>query len=154
MNPHRAAMTCVTGFLLRSSAVACLAAGAIGAPVPGEPLDPEKAFPATAHLGNEGIDIRFRILDGYYLYGNRFRLETDPGLPLGPAKIPVGETKDDPFIGKTQILRDAALLQLPFTGRPAPGSYAVKVTAQGCAEEKVCYAPFTQVLRVRVPANP
>ncbi len=131
-----------------------ITAAALAAPPAGDPLDPEKAFPVTAHLSATGIDLVFRIAEGYYLYGDRFRVEPDPGLPVGNARIPKGEPKDDPFIGRTEILRRSVTVRLPFTGRVAPGTYAVKVTAQGCAEEKVCYSPFTQVVRVRVPVAP
>ncbi len=62
-----------------------------------------------------------------------------------------GEAKDDPFIGRTEILRGSATLRLPFIGGARPGAYRVSVTAQGCAEDKVCYAPFAQVVRVSLP---
>jgi thiol:disulfide interchange protein DsbD len=124
---------------------------ALAAPVPGEPLEPEKAFPVAAILASGGIDLVFRIPEGYYLYGDRFRVEPDPGLPVGPARLPQGVEIDDPFIGRTRILRGSAVLHLPFTGGARAGTYRIRVTAQGCAEEKVCYAPFTQDARVRIP---
>ena len=147
-------MTYITYPFSLCLAMALLPAAALGAPPAGEPLDPEKAFPVTARLAAGGVDLAFRIVEGYYLYADRFRVEADPGLPVGAAQIPKGEPKDDPFIGRTEVLRHSATVRLPITGPAKPGTYAVKVTAQGCAEEKVCYAPFTQVVRVRVPAAP
>lgn len=125
--------------------------GAATAVETGEPLDPEKAFPATATAGAEGIAIDFRIARGYYLYKDRFRVETlPPRLPVSAPTLPVGTPVDDPFLGRTEIVLDTARLTLPFTATVAPGTYRLKVTAQGCAKDRICYAPFTQVLTVRV----
>lgn len=151
MNTRAHAMTCITR--CGSPILAFVTALACASPIPDEPLDPEKAFPVTATLTPLGIDLSFTILAGYYLYGDRFRVDVDaPGLPLGPARVPVGEVKDDPFVGRTRILRRHALVQLPLTAKAGPGTYVLRVTAQGCAEDKVCYMPFTQVVRVTVPA--
>jgi hypothetical protein len=32
-----------------------------------------------------------------------------------------------------------------------PGRYRVKITAQGCAEERICYSPFPQEVVVNIP---
>ena len=146
-------MTWITPRLL--SCIATLVSPVLLAlPPPGEPLDPERAFPVTGRATRGGIDLAFRILDGYYLYGDRFRVEVDPGLPIGAPRSPKGEAKDDPFIGRTEVLRRSATVRLPFTGNPRPGSYRVRITAQGCAEEKLCYAPFSQVVHVTIPVSP
>lgn len=128
-----------------------------------EPLDPEKAFPVTARLvapvagdaGNgprHGIDLAFRVPDGYYLYTRRFKVAVRPeGLSLGPLAVPPGIAKDDPFIGPTEIHKKDVTLHLPFTATASPGAYTLEVTAQGCAEDRVCYAPFTQSLRFDIP---
>ena len=91
-------MTYITQLLSRL-ALALLPAAALAAPPDGEPLDPEKAFPVTARVAAGGVDLAFRIVEGYYLYGDRFRVEVDPALPVGAARIPKGVPKDDPFIG-------------------------------------------------------
>jgi thioredoxin:protein disulfide reductase len=146
------AMTCITrtAFPL----LAFVTGLAFAAPPTGDPLDPEKAFPVSAFPSPKGIDLGFTIAEGYYLYGDRFRVDVDPpGLPSGPLQVPKGEVKDDPFVGRAVILRRQAFLHLPFASAPAPGTYTLKVTAQGCAEDKVCYAPFTQAVRVTLPAR-
>ena len=144
-------MTRVRCYAVRVLAVVVLGLPARAAPPSDEPLEPEQAFPVDARVRAEGIDLAFRIADGYYLYGSRFRVEAERGLPVGPPQLPRGEPKDDPFIGRTEILRRAATIHLPFTGGARPGTYVLKVTAQGCAEDRVCYAPFTQVIRVTLP---
>lgn len=141
-------------------ALAALAAqpGAL-AGTPGDPLDPEKAFPAFVALAPPaagsaypGIDVSFQILEGYYLYRDRIRISVDgAALTLGDPRLPRGQIKDDPFIGKTETLHQFAAIHVPFKGPVPPGEYLFKVTAQGCLEEKVCYAPFTQTLKLKVP---
>jgi thiol:disulfide interchange protein DsbD len=131
----------------------------LAAAVPGEPLDPEQAFPAFAALTaaasgapHTGVDVSFRIAEGYYLYRDKFRIAVEgPGLALGDPRLPPGEAKDDPFMGRTEILHRYAVIQWPFKGEVRPGEYVLKVTAQGCLTDKVCYAPFTQSLKIKVP---
>lgn len=121
-----------------------------------EPLDPEEAFPVSAVAVKDragaitGIDLRFRIEPGYYLYRDRFRIDA-PGLRVGTPKVPAGIEKDDPFVGRSRIFRKAVTLRVPLMRAPPAGEYAVHVTAQGCAEDRVCYAPFTQTRRIVVP---
>ena len=61
--------------LLATCGLLAMVAGA--ANPPDEPLDPEKAFRLTAALAPDGagLNLRYNILDGYYLYRNRFRVE-------------------------------------------------------------------------------
>ena len=117
-----------------------------------EPLEPEKAFRLSARpaADREGIELNFSIEEGYYLYRDRFKVEAI-GLPAGALVIPEGTEKDDPFVGRARILTRSAALRLPLIASVKAGTYRVRVTAQGCAEERVCYAPFTQTVTVRWP---
>jgi thioredoxin:protein disulfide reductase len=146
----------------RVRAAAGLIAAALAAlPLPGlaaytdEPLEPEQAFRVRAALAKDprgkprAIELRFAIPAGYYLYRDKFKVSAS-GLPVGALRVPRGVAKDDPFVGPARILKRGTTLSLPFTSPPAPGSYDVHVTAQGCAEDRVCYAPFTQTVQVRI----
>ena len=125
--------------------------GAAMSSIDDEPLEPEMAFPLSAAVAEpDHVELRFAIRDGYYLYSNRFRIEAE-GLATGPARIPEGLEKHDAFVGKSRVLRGDVRLVLPLTEPPRKGEYPIRVTAQGCADERVCYAPFTQVVRVRYP---
>ena len=144
---------------------ACAAGAALAAPAPSdEPLDPDKAFVPTARLvadapgapagvGRHGIDIEYRIEPGYYLYRSRLKFELFPATVLtGAPELPPGIEVDDPFLGKSAIFRDRVLIHLPFAVSVArPGKYRVRITAQGCAEERICYSPFPQELAVDIP---
>jgi thiol:disulfide interchange protein DsbD len=144
---------------------ACVAGAALAVPGPAdEPLDPDKAFVPSAKLvaggpgaspGSErhGIDIEYRIEPGYYLYRNRLKFELLPATVLtGAPEIPPGIEVDDPFLGKSAIFRERVVIHLPFAVSVAkPGRYRVKITAQGCAEERICYSPFPQEVVVNIP---
>jgi thiol:disulfide interchange protein DsbD len=135
---------------------AALALGGVAAQPPGEPLEPELAFPAAGRVVNDArgeprrVEVRFTILEGYYLYADRFKVDA-PGLATGKLVAPPGVVKDDPFVGKSRILRKSAVLGLPLVERPASGEYTLTVVAQGCAENRVCYAPFPQAVRIAIP---
>ena len=143
---------------------ATIATVAVAAPAsPDEPLDPDKAFQPSARLvagdpaaaGGErhGIDIDYRIAPGYYLYRSRLKFEVaPPTLLVGPPEMPPGIETDDPFLGKSAIFRDQVTIHLPFVVSAArPGRYKVRITAQGCAEERICYSPFPQEVVVNIP---
>ena len=146
-------------------AAACLAGLAHAAsPAADEPLDPDKAFrptarlvagesSATAGIERHGIDIEYRIAPGYYLYRSRLRFEVSPPtLLIGAPELPAGITVDDPFVGKSAIFRERVTIHLPFVVSVAkPGTYKVKIVAQGCAEERICYSPFPQEVMVNIP---
>lgn len=148
--------------LLASS---CLAGVAFaGTSVADEPLDPDKAFrpqarlvagePAqAAGLERHGIDIEYQIAPGYYLYRSRLRFALSPAtLLLGPPDLPKGIEVEDQFLGKSSIYRERVTIHLPFMVSVAkPGRYRVNITAQGCAEDRLCYSPFHQEVELNIP---
>lgn len=129
----------------------------------GEPLDPDQAFRPTARLvagepsanatARHGIDIEYHIAPGYYLYRDRMRFEVTPAtLLVGAPEFPPGTEVEDPFIGKSVIYRDRLVVHLPFAVSVArAGRYKVRIVAQGCAEDRICYSPFPQELVVNIP---
>ncbi len=158
--PHLHRMNPLLAFLAASLAGAALAAPA------DEPLDPNVAFRPSATLvyarstvggGSErhGIDIEYRIAPGYYLYRNRLRFQVSPAtLPVGDPELPPGLEVDDPFVGKSPIFRESVTIHLPFAASVVqPGRYVIKIVAQGCAEDRLCYSPFPQEAALTIPAG-
>jgi thiol:disulfide interchange protein DsbD len=150
----------------RFALTACLAlAASPGLPAAAapsdEPLEADQAFRPSARLvagtdassTRHGIDVEYRIAPGYYLYRGRLRFEVLPAtLLLAAAEFPPGLEMDDPFLGKTVIYRDKVSIHLPFTASLVkPGQYRIRITAQGCAENRLCYAPFVQELPLNIP---
>ena len=113
-------------------------------------LEPDQAFRLSARaLDSRAIEVRFAIAEGYYMYRDRFRFATSSGQALA-ADLPRGEMKDDPFFGRTEILRREARVRLSVPSSAA-GTLTLDVTSQGCADRGVCYLPQTQRLTVELP---
>lgn len=140
----------------RAAAAVCLAL-AVQPAAGAEPLlEPDQAFRPSARLvaGDVArIEIGYRIAPGYYLYRDRFRFSAQPPLPLGDLVQPAGEEVDDAFVGRVRIFREAVTLELPLAASVPPGTYRIRLTAQGCAEDRFCFRPFVQEALVVVPAR-
>ena len=142
------------------AAAACLALSAHAA-ASDDPLEADLAFRPTARLvagpaaagDRHGIDVEYAITPGYYLYRDRLRFEVLPAtLLVAAAEFPAGKEIDDPFLGKSVIYREKVVIHLPFTASLVkPGQYRIRITAQGCAENRLCYAPFVQELSLNIP---
>lgn len=115
-----------------------------------ELLDPEKAFRiSTRALDERNVEVRFRIADGYYMYRDRFRFETEQGRLLADAEFPKGQMKVDEFFGRTETYRREVRIRVPIsTADTSRGSVRLKVTSQGCADVGVCYVPLVQTVDV------
>lgn len=109
-------------------------------------LPGELAFRATMMSGRSGeIIVRWEMPDGYYLYRDKMKFEAGGGLRISRISAPTGLVKDDAFLGKVEIYRDAVSVVIDRAA--APGG-TLKVAYQGCAEDKICYPPMTRVFTV------
>jgi len=113
-------------------------------------LEPEKAFRiSTRALDEHNVEVLFRIADGYYMYRDRFRFETEQGRLLADAEFPNGRMNEDEFLGRTETYRREVRIRVPVGARDAArGSVRLKVTSQGCADVGVCYVPLVQLVEV------
>jgi thiol:disulfide interchange protein DsbD len=147
--------------LRRLFAVVALLAVALGATAPAtaaeEFLRPEVAFPFEARLAADGrgIDVRYRIAEGYYMYRERFAIEAvgegAGTVQLGDPVYPKGKIKFDETFGKdVETHRGEITLQVPVLA--ASGTFRLKVTSQGCADQGLCYPPMDNVARVTLAA--
>ena len=123
----------------------------LGAATP-ELLEPEKAFRFSARpLGEDAVEVHFAIAEGYYLYRERLRFDTQGGeARLGKPELPAGIPHKDEFFGEMQIYRKEARIRLPVQGT---GALNLKVTSQGCADVGVCYVPMESLAALRVAAG-
>ena len=116
-----------------------------------ELLEPEVAFGASATaIDNQTLQIDFAIVDGYYLYHDKFRFSsTTAGITLGDPQIPPGKVKFDEFFGEVETHRNAVSVRVPFFAQADTArSLAIQVISQGCADSGVCYPPLQQSLTV------
>jgi thiol:disulfide interchange protein DsbD len=121
-----------------------------------ELLPPEKAFAMSARaLDATGVEVRFAIADGYYMYRERFKFALEDGVQakLGAPQLPKGERKKDEFFGDVETYRKAVRVRIPVE-RASPEAQTLKlvVTSQGCADVGVCYVPMESKATLRLVA--
>lgn len=114
-------------------------------------LEPDRAFAFEARAGGpDAIEAVWTVADGYYMYRERIRFETqDRQVRLGEPEFPAGKIKDDEFFGRVETYRGQVVVRLPVLAAPANGE-PVRLVAhsQGCADAGVCYPPHQQLATV------
>lgn len=115
-------------------------------------LPSDEAFRFTAETQDDGrVRLRWDIADGYYLYRDKFKIESDPaaGAVLGTPEFPPAETKQDPLFGEVQTYHNRVDILLPVTS--PSGTVTLNVAYQGCAEKGICYPPMNKTAKLQVP---
>ena len=115
-----------------------------------EPLAPEQAFRFSARaIDANTIEARWQIVDGYYMYRDKFKFALDGGTP-GAAKLPPGKIKDDELFGKVETYRKEVVILLPVK---AAGAVTLKAVSQGCWDGGICYPPLNQEAKIELAAS-
>ena len=97
-----------------------IAAGGACAQSQDEPPPPEEVFLYTAHADAERVYLDFDVRDGFYAYRSRFGFGSNtPGVALGAARFPRGETHTDEFFGEQEVFRREFEVAIPYR-RSAP----------------------------------
>jgi len=112
-------------------------------------LEPEQAFRFSAREAQGGVEVRFVIADGYYLYRDRMRFEASGSVQLGKPDFPAAIPHKDEFFGDMPIYRNDLRIRVPVRGE---GPYELKVISQGCADAGVCYVPMESHATLRAAA--
>ena len=115
-----------------------------------------QAYQLSADTATPGVvKLHWKIAPDYYLYRGRMKFTAGPGVTLGAAQTPAGETVDDPYIGPQEIYHRAATATIPYTVAPGTTRLALDVRYQGCheVEPKICYPPHTEHLDLPLPAG-
>ena len=117
-----------------------------------EPLPPEKAFRFSARmLDSTTIEARWQIVDGYYMYRDKFKFSLEGGT-LGTITLPRGIVKLDETFGKVETFRKEIKILLPLTVAPTKGgSLTLKTVSQGCWDGGICYPPLSQQALLELP---
>lgn len=134
----------------------CLAGGAFaqqtnldGASIFGksEPLlSPDVAFQGSLAKasGDKALTLKFEIAEGYYLYRDRFRVETtDSFVELAEPEWPTADIYSDAYFGESAIYRGSMAARIPILSASSSSS-TFNVTYQGCADIGVCFPPTTK----------
>ncbi|WP_153074427.1 protein-disulfide reductase DsbD [Paraburkholderia bonniea] len=111
-------------------------------------LDPADAFKFSAEQRTGGIDVHFKIADGYYMYREQFAFAVRNGsATLGAAQLPDGKIKfDQTFQKDVETYRHDLTIHVPV--EQAAGPFDLVVTSQGCADAGICYPPAEHSYRV------
>jgi thiol:disulfide interchange protein DsbD len=119
-------------------------------------LPPDKAFVlATDVTDANTVTARVRIAQGYYLYRDKssVKLTRGDGVKLGRPDITRGKVKDDPYLGKTEVVHDELGLRVPLERKNKSATdIELEFSYQGCAEKGICYPPETRKVSLRLPA--
>ncbi|MEW6445195.1 MAG: protein-disulfide reductase DsbD [Pseudomonadota bacterium] len=119
----------------------------------GEPLEPEQAFQLSGLIEGQALHLRWKIARHHYLYRDKLAIKTlEPLGALGTPVIPVGEEKNDPFLGQVRIFHDMLDISVPLQGVAAGQKIRLSVTYQGCAEAGICYPPMESVIELTAGA--
>lgn len=117
-------------------------------------LPVDQAFVPSAQATDQGIALRWKIADGYYLYRHRTAVTAEgAGFKAGELQMPAGEKHTDPYFGPVETYRGRLEALLPGTAAAA-GQVTLKVHYQGCADAGVCYPPQSRTLQVALAAAP
>ncbi|WP_374517008.1 protein-disulfide reductase DsbD [Undibacterium squillarum] len=113
-------------------------------------LDPEQAFPVQAQIVDGNVaEVKFTIASGYYLYRERLKFSSPDGK-IGEPVLPPGKVKfDETFNKEVETYRDGLVVRVPVL---ADGSFTLKVTRQGCADQGLCYPPLDQEFKLTAAA--
>jgi thiol:disulfide interchange protein DsbD len=127
-------------------ALASLLPSAALAASPDDLLPVDQAFALTTRPTDGGIELRWKIADGYYLYRHRTAVQADAGFSAGELELPRGKAYQDEFFGAVETYRDELVARLP--GRPQASRTVLTVKYQGCADIGICYPPQTRSIAV------
>ena len=115
-----------------------------------ELLPADEAFKVSAISDRDGINLRFDVADGYYLYQNKLKFSSTSHALASPV-LPEGELKQDEYFGEVVVYKHQfdALLKLA----QANGDKTLLLDAQyqGCAEFGVCYPPQKKSFELSIP---
>ena len=118
-----------------------------------EPLAPaEEVFRYTATADAERLYLDFDVRDEHYLYRSRFGFDSGtPGVAIGAARFPRGETHTDEFFGDQETYRHKFRIAIPYKRSAAVDAVDLQLELQGCADRGLCYLPQEWTATVTLP---
>lgn len=118
-------------------------------------LPPEQVFIYSAEAVDPyTIKAHWNILDGYYLYRDKFsfNLEDAPGVTIKDIKYPPSKTKFDESFGDMQVYYHSVDVLISLTRDTVdPMPIILHAKYQGCADAGLCYPPQKQAMPLTLP---
>jgi thiol:disulfide interchange protein DsbD len=120
-----------------------------------DPLPPQQVFKYSTRADSERVYLDFAVLDGYYLYRQRFGFDSGTAeVALGAAAFPRGETHKDEYFGEQEVYRGKFAIAIPYKRSGTAASLELKLKLQGCADFGLCYLPQDWTTKIALPAPP
>ena len=107
-------------------------------------LKPDEAFVFSSEPDGEGVNLHWRIAEGYYLYKKEFHVNGQ-NVTLTEIDFPPAERYQDEFFGETEIYRHDLTLRQSLSARAE--NAILEVTYQGCTKG-FCYPPETKTVEL------
>ncbi|MDK4625255.1 protein-disulfide reductase DsbD [Kingella kingae] len=107
---------------------------------PDDLLPAEQAFVPTVQVSDQGVQVQFKIADGYYLYQSKITAQTEPENLLGAPQLSAGKEKEDEFFGKQTVYYHNADVRWNYA-QTVSQPYKIHLRYQGCADVGICYPP-------------
>ena len=103
-------------------------------------LPVDQAFRLSVSRDGDGqVRLNWDIREGYYLYRQQMKVETDPAGGALQHKWPAGTPKTDETYGVSEVYHDQVSVLVKATD-----ARALTIGWQGCAEAGLCYPPQTR----------
>lgn len=113
-----------------------------------------EAFQLTAQVdANHLLNLHWQIAEGCYLYRDKLAFSLKVAGELGIPQLPTGILKEDKLFGEVEVYQREVTVTLPFFVPQSVEIVTLAVSYQGCAENRFCYPPTTQMLTVALPAD-
>jgi thiol:disulfide interchange protein DsbD len=111
-------------------------------------LKVDQAFQFTSETVDDGIILKWKIAEHYYLYKGRTKFKAvHANAILGAPRFSTeGEPKEDPYFGQVHTIHDSLEVFLPVKLAKGANEAEIKVSYQGCAEAGLCYPPKHQYI--------
>ena len=109
----------------------------------GDILPVEEAFALHVDLteGNNLL-VSWNVTPGYYLYKHGFKVETTSKAEVVAINLEPGVKKIDAYFGEVEVYEGAIRLEARLKGQIKDAT--IKISYQGCAENRFCYPPKTR----------
>ncbi|MGD9297323.1 MAG: protein-disulfide reductase DsbD family protein, partial [Chromatiales bacterium] len=120
-------------------------------------LMPDEAFKPTVTADGNTITASWEIAEGYYLYKEKFRFESQtPEVTLGEPGFPPAEMhhgiKPNGEEGEVEVYFNEVSVSIPV--KSGSGAADILVRYQGCAEKGLCYPPQKKTYTLELASAP
>lgn len=117
-----------------------------------EYLRPEQAFKISGQLTQQGLQISFDTVAGYYVYQESLQVHSvkeGKNTLLEPNTLPLPSEKyDENFQKIVRTYAGTVVYNFAASRLPKESPLVLEIQVQGCADRGICYPPMTRYLQL------